>query len=250
MRAAFQEALLSSPGGRIAGGTDEILKNIIAERVLGLPAGRARGPRGALRPASLQPALRSRLHSTARPPGLVRALKTVFLILGAGLLGVLVYRVGAGPILETLGRLAWWQFVLICLPYALVMAADTLGWRFAFARDRAPFWRLYGARLVGEALNVVTAVGAGRRRGGEGVARAARRELRGERAIGRHRQDDDHDGAGPLPPDRPRAGLERAAVRLRHPPRDAVAAPDRGARGRRLLRRPGLRPRARGAAGS
>jgi alkylation response protein AidB-like acyl-CoA dehydrogenase len=38
MRAAFQEAVLSSPGSRIAAGTDEILKNIIAERVLGLPA--------------------------------------------------------------------------------------------------------------------------------------------------------------------------------------------------------------------
>ncbi len=38
MRAAFQEALLNAPGARIAGGTDEILRNIIAERVLGLPA--------------------------------------------------------------------------------------------------------------------------------------------------------------------------------------------------------------------
>ena len=38
MQALFQEALLSSPSGRIAGGSDEILRNIIAERVLGLPA--------------------------------------------------------------------------------------------------------------------------------------------------------------------------------------------------------------------
>ncbi len=90
----------------------------------------------------------------------MRAVKAVFLVLGVILLGVLVYRVGAGPILETLGRLTWWQFGLVCLPYAVIMAADTLGWRFAFARDRAPFWRLYGARLAGEALNVVTAVGA------------------------------------------------------------------------------------------
>ena len=33
----FQAMLLSSPAMRIAGGTDEILRNIIAERVLGLP---------------------------------------------------------------------------------------------------------------------------------------------------------------------------------------------------------------------
>ena len=37
MQGWFQEALLYAPGMRIAGGTDEVLRNIIAERVLGLP---------------------------------------------------------------------------------------------------------------------------------------------------------------------------------------------------------------------
>ena len=37
MEAAFQQSSMWAPGLRIAGGTDEILKNIIAERVLGLP---------------------------------------------------------------------------------------------------------------------------------------------------------------------------------------------------------------------
>ncbi len=37
LNAAFQQSLMWAPGLRIAGGTDEILKNIISERVLGMP---------------------------------------------------------------------------------------------------------------------------------------------------------------------------------------------------------------------
>lgn len=37
LEALWQESYLGSPGIRIAGGTDEILRNIISERVLGLP---------------------------------------------------------------------------------------------------------------------------------------------------------------------------------------------------------------------
>jgi alkylation response protein AidB-like acyl-CoA dehydrogenase len=35
--ALYQQAYLYAPGLRIAGGSDEILRNVIAERVLGLP---------------------------------------------------------------------------------------------------------------------------------------------------------------------------------------------------------------------
>src|SRR5262249_61272549 len=74
--------------------------------------------------------------------------------------------VAAELILATVRPLELWHFILICEPYGVIMAVAPLGWRFAFARDRAPFWRLYTARLVGEAVNVLTAIGSV---GGEAV---------------------------------------------------------------------------------
>ena len=79
----------------------------------------------------------------------------------------------------------------------------------------------------------------GRRRGGEGLADPARRDLRGERAVGGHRQDHAHDRTGPVPRDRGRARLGHARHRLARARRHALAPGGRGGGGRRLRRRPG-----------
>lgn len=111
----------------------------------------------------------------------VRTVKPLLLVAGLALLAFLVYRIGVEPIAEALRRLAWWQFALICVPYAFTTAADTLAWRYAFPRESAPFWRLYGARMAGEALNLVTAVG---QVGGEAVkAWLVRRDVSYEESI-------------------------------------------------------------------
>jgi hypothetical protein len=88
----------------------------------------------------------------------MRVVRPALFAAGVALVVYLVLRVGTPSIVDALSRLAWWQFALLCLPHGAVMAVDTLGWRFAFARDRAPFLTLLGARIAGDALNLVTAV--------------------------------------------------------------------------------------------
>jgi glycosyltransferase 2 family protein len=89
----------------------------------------------------------------------VKTVKGLLLLGSVVLLAVLVYHVGTEPVLTVLARLTWWQFALALLPSGAAGVCDTLGWRFAFTRNRTPFRRLYGARLAGEAMNVVTALG-------------------------------------------------------------------------------------------
>jgi len=96
----------------------------------------------------------------------MKLLRTLLLIAGVAVLVGLMAWVGAAPIASTLSRLAWWQFALVCLPYALVMAVDTVGWRYAFPGAAPSFPRLFAARTAGEAVNVVTALGSV---GGEAV---------------------------------------------------------------------------------
>jgi hypothetical protein len=88
----------------------------------------------------------------------MRRLRLVLFLVGISGLAVLVARIGTEALAAAFAELRWWQFVLVCLPYALIMVVDTLGWRYAFARDLVPFRRLLGARLAGDAVNVVTAM--------------------------------------------------------------------------------------------
>src|SRR3989442_1218543 len=88
----------------------------------------------------------------------MRAFPSFSIVLGLAILAVLVGLVGRDEALAATARALGWRSFLVCLPFALIMAVDTLGWRFAFAYDRVPFLRLVGARMAGEALNVMTAV--------------------------------------------------------------------------------------------
>src|SRR5258705_2193492 len=98
------------------------------------------------------------------PP--MKAIRAVLLVGGLVVLAFLVAKVGVESVVSVLSRLTWWQLVLICLRYGLIMAVDTLGWRYAFAGEPPPYLRMLAARTAGEALNIVTALGSV---GGEAV---------------------------------------------------------------------------------
>jgi glycosyltransferase 2 family protein len=111
----------------------------------------------------------------------MRYVRLVLFLIGTGGLAFLVAHIGPDAVAAAFAELRWWQFVLVCLPYGLIMVVDTLGWRYAFARDAAPFHRLLGARLAGDAVNVVTAMASV---GGEAVkAWLIRRDVSYEESV-------------------------------------------------------------------
>jgi len=52
--------------------------------------------------------------------------------------------------------LSWSVLLVVWFPFILINIRDTLGWRFAFPRQRVPFRALFRARLAGEAFNATT----------------------------------------------------------------------------------------------
>jgi len=96
----------------------------------------------------------------------VGALRVALVVAGVVLLGVMVATNDPAAIAASLRRVGWGFLLLLVFPVSLVMLFDTLGWRYAFSRDRAPFGLLVAVRLAGEAFNIATPTAA---LGGEAV---------------------------------------------------------------------------------
>ena len=111
----------------------------------------------------------------------MRRIRVLLFVVGIGGLAYLVAHVGTEALAAAFAELRWWQFLLVCLPYGLIMTIDTLGWRYAFSKGNVPFHRLLGARLAGDALNVATALASV---GGEAVkAWLIRRDVPYEESV-------------------------------------------------------------------
>jgi glycosyltransferase 2 family protein len=86
----------------------------------------------------------------------VRLLRLLLLLVGVGVLIALVLEHDPAVVFASIGRLSWRLGVILVFPMSVVMVFDTLGWRYAFRRDRVPFGVLLATRLAGEAFNIVT----------------------------------------------------------------------------------------------
>src|SRR5436190_5456125 len=82
------------------------------------------------------------------------------------MLGLVVADNDPAAIPASIGHLGWRLGIVLTFPIVLVTLFDTLGWRFAFSRDRVGLGMLVPARLAGEAFNMTTPTAA---LGGEAV---------------------------------------------------------------------------------
>ena len=80
----------------------------------------------------------------------------VVLFGGLALLVALVTSVGVGTFAAAFAVLSWRLVLVVIMPFTLVNIFDTLGWRFAFVRDRVSLPTLWRTRLAGEAINTST----------------------------------------------------------------------------------------------
>ncbi|HKA53023.1 MAG TPA: flippase-like domain-containing protein [Candidatus Binatia bacterium] len=87
------------------------------------------------------------------------ALQLAAALAGLGLLGLLVWNVGIGELVEHLRRIGWLAPLLLA-PYSVIALCDAKGWACAIPAavqaGKIPLWRLSLARIAGEAVNNLT----------------------------------------------------------------------------------------------
>lgn len=86
----------------------------------------------------------------------MRGIRLLLLIVGSALCLALFWRIGPSAVAAAFTALSWWLPLLLLFPACLMTGCDTLGWRWAFRRDRVRLGKLFLARLAGEAVNVTT----------------------------------------------------------------------------------------------
>ena len=82
-------------------------------------------------------------------------LRTLLVLTGLALVGYLVAQIGPVAIWSSFVTLGWWLPVVLVLPYALAVVADTFAWRLLLPAP-VPFLLLVRARLGGEAVSLAT----------------------------------------------------------------------------------------------
>src|SRR5256712_14166951 len=86
----------------------------------------------------------------------MKLLRALLLAVGLVFLGVLVVTNEPAAIFAAVTGLSWRLAIIAVFPFVLVTTFDTLGWRYAFLRDRVPFRTLLAVRIAGEAFNLTT----------------------------------------------------------------------------------------------
>lgn len=82
--------------------------------------------------------------------------RSLLLVAGLAVVAYLVAQVGVAAIADAFRRLSWRLAVVLLFPTCVAVVLDTLAWRYAFLEPPRRFLRLLGARIAGEAVNLVT----------------------------------------------------------------------------------------------
>ncbi len=88
-------------------------------------------------------------------------LKNIAFILGAAVLGIMIYKIGPDVIMRNIRQVGWWMIAIVAV-WGVVYLINTIAWRSIVHSDtdiRIPFSEMYKLTVSGYALNYVTPMG-------------------------------------------------------------------------------------------